>query len=486
MEITYNSKYDYNSTSYLTFTEIPNILKVKEYIDGTRASLSIEIQGNLKSTVSGDGQYYVTVLGETISSVMEYSNAKNKRFYISSDANSTAFSMAQAFRNCASLSANFTIIHTGNTVNFLARNLGGVYSVANPIATNIPNTYITMSSTNGTVNSDLYNGKITVDVYKDTTDVTDYVTTLEKNFYGSECAFDVSPVLATLSEYGKTTPYTFKLNMVRGSGSYAGDWSYLGSVSGYSTIGYHCNQSEKMLEIDGVQMLMHNYRGDTPIVRYVYENSIPFSTLITPNTTSWVYSISCKDSRNQEIWNSGNITDRPYISDTLIQDREVQYPSELENDAQNDIFYVDLTLGGNTYRFNVIKPLKATEYSQRVEWRNEYGGISFFDFTSDREESDSVKITTYEKNVFDYHDMISEFEKKKIYKNDYDKTVKLTTHLMEENGRWIFNSLMMSKSVWTYINGNKYYIIPQSINVKEDSTYNNIFTAELTYTYSDI
>ena len=57
---------------------------------------------------------------------------------------------------------------------------------------------------------------------------------------------------------------------------------------------------------------------------------------------------------------------------------------------------------------------------------------------------------------------------------------------MEEDGKYIFNSLMRSKKVWTTVNGKKYYIIPKSIEVIEDQTYNNIYTAKLTYEYSDI
>jgi len=57
---------------------------------------------------------------------------------------------------------------------------------------------------------------------------------------------------------------------------------------------------------------------------------------------------------------------------------------------------------------------------------------------------------------------------------------------MEEDGKCIFNSLMMSKKVWTSVNGKTYYIIPKSIDVVEDQSYNNIYTAKLTYEYSDI
>ena len=480
MEITYNNQSDYGSVDYLTFTEIPNILKVSETIQGTRRTFDITMDGNLQATVTGDGQYYVTLLGETITSVMSPSNAKNKRFYISADEDSTAYSMCLAFRNCSSLAAQFNIIHAGNVIHFIAKEFGGSWG-RDYFFTNIPtNSFIRTSIYNGSVNSDLYNGKILVDVYQTSTANTNYVTTLEKNYYGDECAFDMSPVLATFSEYGRTVPYIFNINMVKGVGRYEGDWQHLGYVSGYTTIGYHANQSEKYLEMNDVQMLMNYERNYKPIIRYVYGDTIPYSVLIGTNVGGWSYVVSCKDSAFNEIYNSGTQTAHRQGSSYIV-DQSITIPTYVKPST----YYVDVTVGTNTYRFNVIKPLKAAEYFQRVLWRNEYGGISFFDFTGSKSETDSVNIETYEKNVFDYHET-SEFEKKKIYKNDYDKTVKLTSHLMEEDGKWIFNSLMRSKQVWTFVSGYKYYIIPKSIEVTEDSTYNNIYKATLTYTYSDI
>ena len=80
----------------------------------------------------------------------------------------------------------------------------------------------------------------------------------------------------------------------------------------------------------------------------------------------------------------------------------------------------------------------------------------------------------------------NEYEIKKIYSNNYDKSVKLTSHLLEENGKWFINSLARSKKVWTEINGKTHYIIPKSVDAVEDSTYNNIYTATLTYEYSQL
>jgi len=292
----------------------------------------------------------------------------------------------------------------------------------------------------------------------------------------NECAFDVSPFLSTISQYGYTQPYELALHLIKADG----EWQYLGKVSGNTTIGYHANQSDKYKYAQGVQMLLNKGRGENGVMKlYTYSNYIPYSVLCGSDTGGWNVTVSVKDSAFNEVY--ANTTTGHRTSSNYIIDGGVSIPQT----AMTNGYYVDITVGVETTRFNIIKPLKATEYYQRVLWRNEYGGISFFDFTGARSESDTVDIETYEKNIFDYHEN-PDFERKMIYSNDYKKAVSLTSHLMEADGKWIFNSLMRSKKVWTTINGKTYYIIPQSIDVQEDQTYNNIYTAKLTYEYSDI
>lgn len=473
-EIYYNNVS--SPSNMLTFTDIPNILKVSQPISGSKAVFYFDFEGDLRQSVTADSQYYVTFLGETVSNVMNPSDAKNKRFYISSDEDGTAMSFARALRNCGSIAADFNIIHNGPTVTLYAKTIGQKWSnVANYIQRNIPTDKLATHGVDGNASSVFFGGKIDVNVFSaDTYSNEAYVTTLEKNYYGDECAFDMSPVLATFSEFGKTTPYLFSLDLVREDG----EWQSIGNVSGKTTVGYMANQSDKYLTASGVQMLINNKRGANGSILYTYGNTIPYSTLCGDNTGGWTIIISCKDSAFNEIY-TYTTTARKTSSNNIF-DSAIEIPNNFFRDA----YYVDITLGVKMYRFKVIKPLKATEYYQRIQWRNEYGGISFFDFTGARSETDNVDIETYEKNIFDYHD-IDAFERKRIYRNDYKKTVKLTSHLMEEDGKWIFNSLMKSKRVWTTVNGKVYYIIPKSIEVNEDQNYNNIYTATLTYEYSD-
>lgn len=475
MNITYNNLS--SPSNILTFTEIPNILKISENVTGNKCTIQFSMSNGLRQTVSADSQYYITLFGETITNVMSPENANNKRFYISDDSVSTAMSIARAFRNCGGLNADFDIFGNGSTVEIIAKTIGNKITTANYLQRNIPGDKMSVSVQDGSSTSILLNSKIQVDVYNsNAASVNNFITTLEKNWYGDECAFDMSPVLSTFSEYGQTQPYTFVLNVYRDNG----EWQNQGTVSGNTTIGYHANQSDKYKYAQGAQMLLNKNRGTNgTMILYTYNNVIPYSVLCGIDTGGWNVKVSVKDSAFNEVYANTSTSSR--TTSNMIVDTNATIPQT----AIKNGYYVDITVGTETTRFNIIKPLKATEYYQRILWRNEYGGISFFDFTGSRSESDSVDIETYEKNIFDYHDN-NEFERKMIYKNDYKKTVSLTSHLLEEDGKWIFNSLMRSKKVWTTINGKTYYIIPKSIDVQEDQTYNNIYTAKLTYEYSDI
>lgn len=475
MNITYNNLS--SPSNILTYTEIPNILKISENVTGNKCTIQFSMNNGLRQTVSADSQYYITLFGETITNVMSPENAKNKRFYISDDRVSTAMSIARAFRNCGGLNADFDIFGVNGVVEIIAKTIGSKITTANYLQRNIPSQYMSVSVQDGDAFSVLFNSKIDIDVYDSASaNTSNYVTTLEKNWYGDECAFDVSPVLSTFSEYGQTKPYTFVINIFREDG----EWQNQGAISGNTTVGYHANQSDKYKYAQGVQMLLNKNRGSSgTMTLYTYNNVIPYSVLCGLDTAGWSVTVSVKDSAFNELYT--NTTTGQRTTSNMIIDTNVAIPQT----AITNGYYVDLTVGTETTRFNIIKPLKATEYYQRILWRNEYGGISFFDFTGARSESDSVDIETYEKNIFDYHNN-DEFERKRIYLNDYKKTVTLTSHLMEEDGKWIFNSLMRSKKVWTTVNGKTYYIIPKSIDVAEDQTYNNIYTAKLQYEYSDI
>lgn len=469
--ITYNGLS--SPASLITLTDVPNILKVHGDDGGSRADFTLTFVGDLFSQVTSDGQYTIQLFGETISNVVNPNNAVNKSFYIGRTNASTAASVAKALRNCSTLAANFLVNNNGSVVNITARDNGSMVNGGQWVESNISTQYMTRSGTDGYAD-ELQGGLVDVDVFCDD----EYVTTLEKNFYNGEVAFDMSPLLTTISEVGRIKPYTMSVSSMKD-----GVYSSIGSVdTNYTSVGYMCNQGQKYL-INGFQYAQNMSRGKerefaNNTILYIYKPKINLS-IYTGNDGVFSYTINYLDSAFNVIGTTSSST-RCYSN--RLMDLEYTLDSSGYTYFQN-AFYIDLKIGSHgTIRYNVIKPLKATEYSQRILWRNSYGGISFFDFTGQRSETRNLETMTYQKNIFGYYDNPMN-ELTKMYDNDVDYVVTLKSHLFENDGKYIFNDLMQSSEVWTEINGETYSIILDSVSCEEQNQ-NNIYEATVRYKYS--
>ena len=476
--ITYNSSSSLQN-NLITFTDIPNILKVKDASGGTKASMTLTFMSNLNSITSGDSQWYIAILGETITNVVNPSNAINKNFFVSSGNTSTAASVARALRNCPTLSAIFSIRNIGDSVMLTAKDNGSIWSsMENYVDDNIPSTYLSILATDGTSASNLNGAKIDVDIYADGS----YVTTLEKNYYGSEVAFNLSPVFTTLAEYGKTKPYTLNVSSIASNG----DYSTIGRVDiGHISIGYMVNQGYKYLTANGLNLAQNVARGESRdltnnMLLYVYQPKIDFSVYgNATNVSGKTIQVKYLDSAYNEI---SAFTATYNINNEPSKLYDIQVNLTWMSEAFKKAFYIDVYFDSIHLRYNVIKPIKATEYFQRIYWRNSYGGVSFFDFTGQKSETRDLSISTYEKNIFDYYDNpMNELEK--VYNNEVKYSVTLKSHLFENDGKYIFNDLLQSANVWTEINGQNYAIIIESISVDETDN-NNVYEATLKYRYS--
>ena len=267
---------DYGS-NLVTFTDVPNILKVTSYDYGTYATFKMIFAGDLASSVTGDGQYHITFMNESIRNVITPSNAINKNFFISSANTSTAASVARAMRNCPTVAANFNIEHSANTVTLTARAIGEVWPNMGSgyYDTDIPSANLAVSGTDGSSSSCLHGSKIDVDVYTEDDNGAKYVTTLEKNFYNGEAAFNLSPVLTSLAEYGRYNPYTLKVSTISG-----GTYSLLGNIDkNYISVGYMCNQGDKYLFNDYMNLAANYNRGTS---RDFTNNTILYCQMLHP------------------------------------------------------------------------------------------------------------------------------------------------------------------------------------------------------------
>ena len=470
MEIKYNGLQTASATNLVTLTDVPNILKITDTTGGTKASITMSLSGNLTTMVSQDSQFYITVNDETVTNVMDYNNAVNKSFYISTAATTTAAYVTKAFRNCANIAANFDVVNSGSSVIITAKEYKSYQGAINA-TTNIPDAFITISSSDGYSYSDLQGALIDVDVYSDS----EYVTTLEKSFYDGECAFNVSPVLATISKHGETVPYVFKVSSFNN-----GEYQEIGTTNeNHSTVGYMVNMGEKYLDASNVVYAQNVLRGEdkgtyNKTILYLYENTIPFSFYATGG--GLYFTVKTLDSAYNEIYSYTQSWMHPFTP-TRSKLFEIDFNVDLTG-----VYYVDITFANKTLRYNVIKPMKMAEQNTRIYWRNSYGGKSFFDFTGSRTENHTSDVTTYQKNIFNYYEDTTN-ELSKVFDTKVEYEVTLKSHLMEKDGIWIFNDLLQSKDAWVVIDDTEYKIIVESIAVEEQSQ-NNIFEVTIKYKYS--
>lgn len=471
MELTYNGLSRSNATNLITFTDIPNILKLTDSATNTYCTVSLVFSGNMTNFPTS-GTASITLFGETITGVRSYNDAVNKNFYISSSPINVASSVAKALRNCPGVVSLFTVEHSGTEVELRARNSGKVLSKYSGYYSSTLNSYINVSGYDGNASS-LNGALVSVDVLYAGGK---YVTTLEKSFYNGECAFNLSPVLTTMVNIGHTVSYALRTSYVQD-----GNYSLVGTISNnYIAQGYMVNQGMRYIPLGaGVEIAQNVARGkDRGVYNYsllyLYGDSVPLS-LYTTGSGNGSISISYKNSAYEEFASSST-------SYAIGSDRLVNTTVYLDRTNLDKAFYVDITVGGKTMRYNVIKPVKATEYYQRVCWRNSYGGVSFFDFTGQKSETRDAEIDTYQKDIFDYYsNPMNELEK--VYDNKIKYNVTLKSHLFENDGKYIFNDLMQSPEVWTEINGERYAIIIDSVNVDEVER-NDIYEASVKYRYS--
>lgn len=475
-----------NPSNIVCLTDIPNILKVEDVSGGTYTTLLLTFSSGLRNITNADGQWYITILGETITNVLDPNMAVGKNFYVASTTTSLAASVARALRSCPSIAANFDVINSSGTITLRAKGVGELLSnYSTPFVANISTTYLIYLGVDGSASSSLYGSKVIVDVIStDDNGSNKYITTLEKNYYGSEAAFNISPVLTTLSTPGKVKPFTLRVNKLK-----EGTYTSLGNVTNnYTTVGYMVNQGEKYINNSVFNFAQNFNRGTNRgfannSLLYVYQPTIPIS-FYNGADSSFNVTVDYVDSAGSILQTVTATTWSNTDTSKKLWDLNINLaPTTALTERFKQSFYIDVHLGSHTkIRYNVIKPIKATEYSQRIYWRNSYGGVSFFDFTGQKSETRDVDIVTYQKNIFNYYtDEKNELEK--IYNNVVKYNVNLKSHLFEKDGKYIFNDLMQTTDAWVEVNGETYGIIIDSVSVDETNS-NDIYEATVKYHYS--
>lgn len=481
--------FDNGDNNFIFLTGIPNIITVKD-IDINYAAQVPTITLTFSSTTlanKDDGRYSIDIMGEVISSVKYFENAINKNFWISPTSNaSTAASVAKALRNCQTIAAYFTIENNSNVVTIKGRKIFettiNVAAIDNVDGSSI-SSFIAASVIDGQDLSDLSNANVSVDIYSGNSN--DYVTTLEKICPETEVSFNISPVLTSIAEYGRTNKFTYQISYVTNDGAY----SIVNDKNDYANhvqIGYMINQGygrgNKQIDASEAMVAQNVQRGDSNptfenhTLLYIYGDTLPIS-FFKGNYGGGNITITYRDSAYQEIgsatttWQSMDSTNKMQeITLNLANGQPYQY-------YFNNAFYIDIDLGiGQQLRYNVIKPLKAAEGYTRLYFRNSYGGISFVDLTGKEQNSNAIENEkTYQKNIYDYQ-TTDYTETDIIYSKGIKSDITIKSHLFEKDGKWVYDDLLKASNVWLYINDEQYNVIVDSIQIEETDN-NNIYEA---------
>lgn len=488
-----------NPNNIITFTNCPTILTVSDAWTGTRARSTIEVK-NLSSVRTPDeysikvGDYYIRGTGDLSKSV-------GNRFYITSSntlANRVlvARKIVDAINSLGGITMSYRVWQdSDNNGQLLPRVIVeaidvGIAGVGISIKDLMPSGIITIDGTGGSITS-IFNGNITnkihVDIYKNNSPVTrinapnwtrgSFIAQLEKTVWGGTVSFDLSNIFNAESEIGTLSGYEIIVSSeVDGDITTLGDLKYI-----YATPGYLVNQGGSFIpKFTGCYLAQNVSRGNSvggvnKSILYVYYNSIVFS-LYADNSMG---TVRCTiDYLNNSQASLGTETQNIFCGNNLNT-----FTLSLNQLLLQQSSYIDVNIPNvGKLRYNVIKPIHATDETQRIYWTNSYGGTSFFDFTGTRTEERKTDIETYQRSLYDYYTSDRQ-ELKRIYSKEVKITVTLTTHNIQKDGTWQLFDLQNSYNAWTTVNGKEYAIHITDIQVDETDVA-GIYTAQIEYEYS--
>lgn len=323
--------------------------------------------------------------------------------------------------------------------------------------------------------SELFGNELMLTLYNDSS----YVTTLQKQSFSDDVMFDVSPILQSVTDFGKASKYSFIIYLKT---SYDLNTAYNSSTI-YGINGYSVNNGLRYLrnsDLKNGKYLLQNVSQGSPTT--VYNNTALW--VYEPNITFSIFSNSSKtQSITTNYLNSLFQTVNSSSTSKSLAEGITDVSLALNNTYMNNSSYVDVILADiGTLRFNIQKPLLYTSTNNRVYFRNSYGGLSFFDFNGGYEKQVDIDTNTYMSNsIYLYKN--NEKSILKSYNKENETEVSLTSNILTKDSLYIFYDMAESNHCYIMENGNKYEIIIDSLDIAETEGMNDAYTVTLTYTY---
>lgn len=437
------------------FSGQPNILSVTDgsYPSGNPSRLTITCPDGL---TAGEEGVIIEVNGEQITSVPVQVDAGPREFCVSSVGLTTANAICRALRNVSSLIVNYDIYfgedrYGQGLVTVLAKQ-----SVGHHLSGSCTNQYIEVVAVNNDDSSVARQASVGI------TSDGKYLATLEKTVCSDKTNFDLSPVLDSVAEYGKVGQVTCRTWLSDAEMNVTTGRTYnVSLIKGYHVEG-------QPLYLTGSTMLQ-NVQGTlyiSPSERLVfsYLNNAGSEVQCIVSVRDSAFNIIDRDNFD---FSGEGIIDCSFDISTLMTD---------------NTFYVDVDFGGGqSVRYNVIRPSRLSEGNVRMQWRNGMGGISFFDFTGARTKKNSISHELYrdEGSSYNFYNSGMRYDRlTRLEENDIEYT--LRSHIVKEDALHLFEDLARSGRVW----------IDDKLIIVRDITYseqnNGTFVVQLSYNNSRI
>lgn len=481
-----------NVNNVTCFSFAPTILEVSSSTNGSYTIWQITL-GQVTSISTG---MYLKVNDITLNMVTSINDVKGYNFYmtpstIASQRKLMVNSLMEALKRVPEIMSGYDVYmpYSGSEKQLQITMRSKTYGNNTPLTITKNISALSISHTEGSASTELKEGDLKIDIYKlpiankynTTTTITGkYQTTLSKHTANdSKVKFDLGSVFASLTNEGEVSQFGVYIYQITGTN--------LIEIADYKSVynvnGYLINQGGEFIpRFENAKVALNVNRGENRnylnnTILYVYENTIPLSIYAASGVNTLSYKIHYVGSDNIDI---SSTTQNANLSNALNHLTINLSDALLMQSKYIDIEFTQYNLG--TLRFNVIKPVRATDEHQRVYWYNSWGGVSFFDFAGNRTEERKVKTTTYQDSVLDYYDNDTN-ERDYVYDKQNEITVKLTTHNIHKDGQWLLFDLQQSRTAWTYINGQKYRIIVDDVTINTTSV-TDIYTATVQYRYS--
>ena len=438
MDITFNNT---SQNGLIVFDRVPNILTVSSLgYGGTKASLVISLAD--ATITAGDT---LTVNGETVTAVSSQASASPRQFGVSGSLASIANNLCSALLSIPSIVSSYQVRFTvsGNVV-LTALGYGEAFGITySSDITDVDFTYTPPaqgSSARGVM--------VTV-----TSNNPQATAQLKKTVASDEVSFDLSPVLSSLSVWGRSNAVQIDTMVSDVEGEVTSLRPYYASV----VRGGHVKGQPDYMT-GGFFAVPVNGAPD----RDVLNGTALYALQGASVPVSWYTTVSGDLTARATVLDSGYsvVGSTSSVTVSASENEFVEFVVPAGFTSNPAAWYLSVTLPDNSVvRYNLIRG-GLSDGCVRLYWRTSMGGVGFFDFTGER--SDSIEMDTSlmydEGSSYGYY--TDEYRHDAVVSSvDARKTYTVTSHVMEGIGTPVIDDLASSPLVWVEHDGRKYTVI---------------------------